>query len=195
MLPSAGRALADAHTIGSSVVSCEQPGDCLMRHQSWVLPPAAGRPRAALEVQRRGDSLVPVVTLRGLTAEQAIGAMLALKPAVGASFDDGPKSDLNCGLYGAAIVYAPQGDAVRRTAAKLPAARSVTIRVQFIVPGFMTLPEQQRTAVLEETPQALARSLRLGRRARRGRHQRGWIGVGSWIACCERSGSRTVWRI
>ncbi|HEY1933054.1 MAG TPA: hypothetical protein VGG99_13655 [Acetobacteraceae bacterium] len=161
LLPGAGRA-ATEQAIGSWVVSCATPGNCLMRHESWVLPPGTGRPSAALEVQRRGDSLVPVVTLRGLSTQAAIGGMLAMQASVAVSFDNGPASDLACDLDGGTIVCAPGGDAVALTAAELPTARSATVRIQITVPGLTALPAQQRTLALQSTPEALARFRAVG---------------------------------
>lgn len=162
LAPVAARAAPAEQDIGSWVVACPTQGNCLMRHQSWVLPPGTGRPSAALEVQRRGDSLVPVVTLRGLSTQAAIGGMLTMKAAVAVSFDSGPAADLACDLGGDAIVCAPQGSAVALTAAELPTARSATVRIQLSLPGLMALPAQQRTMALQATPQALAQFRAVG---------------------------------
>ena len=158
----AGRAWAADQEIGSWVVSCASPGNCLMRHRSWVMPPGGGRPSAALEVQRRGDLLVPVVALRGLSAQAAIGGILALKAAVAVTFDDGPAWNLNCSLDGGAIVCAPQGDGVVLSAAELPTAHEATVRIQLSMPGLMALPSQQRTLALQSTRAALARFRTVG---------------------------------
>ena len=143
--------------IGSWLLQCPGSGGCILRDRDWILPPGAGRPAAALEVQRRGDRLVPVVTLRGLTGEQAIGGLLALQPHATLQFGNGGRADLACDLDGDAVICAPQGDAVAATAAALRGARQVEVGVQLGVRGMMPLPSQGRSLALQDTQEALAR--------------------------------------
>jgi hypothetical protein len=145
--------------IGSWELSCPSAADspCLLRHRNWVLSPGGARPTAAVEVQRRGEALVPVVALRGLPMQAALGGVMAMQPAVGLRFDDGPRITLSCGLDDGAILCAPQGPAVGAAAAALPHARSVTVQMALTVPGMGALPEQDRVLDLAVTPQALAR--------------------------------------
>ncbi|HUB13496.1 MAG TPA: hypothetical protein VMB34_16220 [Acetobacteraceae bacterium] len=148
---------AAPQAIGSWLLQCAGSGGCILRDRDWILPPGAGRPAAALEVQRRGDVLVPVVTLLGLSAQQAMGGLLALQPRVTLGFVPGPRADLGCEMDGDAVVCAPQADAVATAAAALPAASMVTVSVQLGVPGVMSLPSQSRSLTLQDTQQALAR--------------------------------------
>lgn len=145
--------------IGTWVLTCP-PGDkaqpCTLRHRSWVFPPGNGTPGAALEVVHRGGQFVPVVALRGLSTQVALGGMLALQATVALRFDNAPQVELPCGLDGGAIVCTPAGDAAKDAAAELPTSRSVLVRVRLGLPGGMTLPEQSRSLDLQDTPEALA---------------------------------------
>jgi hypothetical protein len=130
---------------------------CMLRHQDWILPPVADRPSVALEVQARGDLLVPVVALRGLSSQAAIGGLVALKAQVALRFDPGPRADLACGLDDGAIVCAPEGPAIAATAAALPVARSVEVQIQLGLPGAMALPGHGSSLELRDTREALTR--------------------------------------
>lgn len=145
--------------IGSWELTCPSAADssCLLRHRNWVLPPGGTRPTAAVEVQRCGEALVPVVAVRGMPMQAALGGVMVMKPSVGLRFDNGPRLELNCGLDGGAILCAPQGAAIAAAAAALPNARSVTVQIALTVPGIAALPEQDRVLDLAATPQALAR--------------------------------------
>lgn len=143
--------------IGSWLLQCPGSGGCILRDRDWILPPGGGRPAAALEVQRRGNMLVPVVTLRGLSGQQAVGGLLALQPHATLQFGAGARADLACDLDGDAVICAPQGDAVAATAAALPGARQVEVGVRLGVPGLMPLPSQGRSLALQDTQEALAR--------------------------------------
>jgi hypothetical protein len=137
-------------------------GRCEMRHRTWVLPPGAGPLRAALEVQRRGERLEPVVTLRGLSGPTALGATLAVQASVELRLDAGAQMPLSCTADGAAIVCAPAAADAAASAEQLPTARSAAVQIQLRLPGAMTLPAQDRTLELQSTPQALARFRLLG---------------------------------
>ncbi|HTW69780.1 MAG TPA: hypothetical protein VME47_07840 [Acetobacteraceae bacterium] len=142
--------------IGSWLLQCTEHG-CILRNRDWILPPGAGGFAAALEVQRRGDSLVPVVTLRGLSAQQAVGGLLALQPRATLQFVPGPGVDLACDMDGAAVMCAPQGDAIATTSAALPSASQVEVGVRLGVPGLMPMPPRVRVLALQDTREALAR--------------------------------------
>jgi len=152
----AAAAPADApQAIGSWLLQCKTSG-CILRDRDWILPPGNGRFTAALEVQRRGESLVPVVTLRGLSEQQMVGGLLALQPRATLHFAPGPRADLACEMDAGAVICAPDGSAVAATAAALPGAYQVEVGVQLGVPG-MALPSQGRVLALQDTPEALAR--------------------------------------
>jgi len=155
ILMAAATPSAAPQTIGSWLLQCKEPG-CILRDRDWIVPPGAGAIAAALEVQRRGDALVPVVTLRGLSAEQVVGGLLALQPRATLHFVPGPSADLACDMDGDAVVCAPEGAAVATTAAALPAARQMEIGVRFGASG-VAQPAQDRVLALWDTPEALAR--------------------------------------
>ena len=199
LLRASAAAMADVQRadeqIGSWVSSCPEAAKrdaCQLRHRNWVLPPGEGRPSAALEVQRRGDALVPVVTLRGLSAPAAIGGMLTLKATVNVRFDGGPRTGLACGLDGDAIVCAPDGAGVPLTAAQLPSAHSADVQILLSLPGMVALPPQDRAMDLQGTREALARFRRSDRRVRHCPPRLGWTGAAFWIACCAGRDSRTA---
>jgi len=151
--------------IGSWVLDCPTvapTGGCVLRGRTWILAPGGGRPGAALEVQDRGDLLVPVVALRGLSTQAAIGGLLALKAQVALRFDSGPPADLVCGQDGGAIVCAPEGSALAATAAALPTAHAVNVQIQLSLPGTMALPAQGSRLELQGTREALARFRAVG---------------------------------
>jgi hypothetical protein len=151
---------AAAQEIGSWVLTCPNGANtepCQLRHQSWVLPPGAGRPGAALEVLRRDEQFVPVIAIRGLSIQAALGGVLALKATVGLRFDNARPIGLACGLDGAAVVCAPGPTETASAASQLAAAHSVVIQVQLSLPGMVTMPEQSRVLDLLGTAEALAR--------------------------------------
>ena len=179
-LPGAAVPAEAPQQIGSWVVECPAPGGaggCMMRDRDWILAPTAGRPSVALEVQGRGGRLVPVVALRGLTAQAApaqavptqavptqavtvqaaIGALLVLQPQVTLRFDAGPRAALACGLDGGAIVCAPEGAAIAATAAALPTARSVEVQVAVRASGTGGPAARAATLDLQGTREAMAR--------------------------------------
>lgn len=151
--------------IGSWVLDCSghaTEGGCTLRDRTWLLPPGPGRPAAALEVQQLGDKLVPVVTLRGLSTQAAVGGLLALQPHATLSLEPGPSVALACQLDAGAIVCAPQGDDVAATAEALPNAATVTLRMQLSVPGGMALPAEGGSLPLHGTREALVQLRAVG---------------------------------
>lgn len=140
--------------VGSWIVTClaNPASSCLMRHESWLLPPGAGSPSVSLDVIQRGGKFVPVVALRGLTKQTALGGMLALNATVTLSLDNGAPIPLVCGLDGAAILCAPAGD----TTTALVSAHTAQIRIALSIPGVASLPEQSRSVELRRTADAIA---------------------------------------
>ena len=115
-----------SEAIGSWVLSCPDAKTlpCQLRHRASMQPAASG-PSASLEVAYRGDQFVPVVTLRGMSMQAALGGVLAVQSDVALRFDNQAPITLGCGLDGGAIVCAPAGDAATAAAAELSAAHSV----------------------------------------------------------------------
>ena len=133
-----------------------------MRHRDWVVAPANGTPSAALELQLRGDALVPVITVRGLPTSAALGGALVVKPTVTLGLDGGKRIDLSCGMSGNYYACAPDAAAVQTIAAALPRARVLSASLTLTIPGMMALPAQDRTLELTGTAVAQARLLAVG---------------------------------
>ena len=145
--------------IGSWVLTCPveaRSEPCLLRHRSGVLAQGAGRISASLEVLHRGGQFIPVIAMRGLSTQAALGGVLASQASVGLRFDGAPRIELACGLDGGAVVCAPAVDAAGAAAGKLGLARSVVVQVKLVLPGGMALPEQSRSLELSQTVDALA---------------------------------------
>lgn len=146
---------AAPQAVGSWMLLCPGHGGCLLQHETWIVPPGSGHPSVALQVQRRGDWLVPVVALRGVTAQAAVGGLLLLHPLVVLRFTPGPPIRLSCGMDAAAVVCAPEDPAA--SAAALARATSVQADLVLTLPGGTALPAQRTTLALSGTAAALAK--------------------------------------
>jgi hypothetical protein len=167
--PATARQRPTEEAIGSWSLTCPappatgaRPDPCILRHQDWIVPQGAGGPAVALEVQARGGGLVPVVVVRGLPVQAAIGGALAARPDIALRLDNLPQTAMTCGLSGAAYACAPAAQDVPAVADALPRARSARVRVVLAVPGLGALPPQERSMDLAGTSQALARLRELG---------------------------------
>lgn len=147
-----------SEVIGSWMLSCPdaKTAPCELRHRASIMQAGTSGPSASLEVVHRGDLFVPVVTLRGMSMQAALGGVLAVQTDVALRFDNLAWTTLGCGLDGGMVLCAPAGDAATAAAAELGAAHSVLVRVQISVPGVTTLPEQSRSLDLQQTVEALA---------------------------------------
>ncbi len=114
--------------IGSWVLSCPdaKTAPCQLRLQSSIMQPGGNGPSASLEVVHRGDLFVPVVALRGVSMQAAIGGVLAVQTNVALRFDAQPWTEIACNLDGAAVVCAPAPDTAALAAAALSDAHSRT---------------------------------------------------------------------
>jgi hypothetical protein len=163
MLASGAALAATEEKIGSWVLSCPgaapggAPGDeqCLLRADKRFLDKAGVT--GDLEVLALGRSLVPVLTLRGLSTEILMTAALAGKTEASMQFEGGRRETLDCVTSNAAYICSPRDDAARELAAGLPAARSVTVRVSVVVAGMKPLQVQEKSLSLSGTGDALAR--------------------------------------
>jgi hypothetical protein len=157
-------AAATQEQIGSWVLSCPgaQSGadGCIMRSSKRLLD--KGGITGDLEVLAEGRSLVPVITLRGLSREMLMAASLAGKPVVSLLFAGAPREALTCSVGPAGYICSPQADAARNLAARLPAARSVTVRVSISVPGMNPFPPREQSIDLAATNEALSRLRTVG---------------------------------
>jgi hypothetical protein len=145
--------------IGTWVLSCPmavgQP--CIMRHRDWILPPVNGSPSAALEIQLRGDILVPVVTVRGLPAIAALGGSVLIKPTLTIGFDGGRKIEMACESGDKSFSCGPPAAVVPVMGGLLPKARRIDASMTIGLPGVAPLPPQERSLELSGTEAALAR--------------------------------------
>ena len=134
-----------------------------MRHRDWVMAPANGTPSAALELQLRGDALVPVITVRGLPASAAVGGAFVVKPSVTLGLDGGKRTDLSCGVSGTYYACAPDASAVPAMATALPTAQVLSSSMTLTIPGMMiVLPPQERSLDLSGTEVAMSRLRAVG---------------------------------
>ena len=133
-----------------------------MRHREWVVAPANGTPSAALELQLRGDALVPIIAVRGLPTSAAVGGAFVVKPTVKVGLDGGKRVDLTCGISGSYYACSPCATAVSTLAAALPKAKVLSATMMLTIPGMMALPPQERTLELTGTATAQARLLAVG---------------------------------
>jgi hypothetical protein len=127
-----------------------------------MLPPADTMLGVALEVQRRGDVLVPVIVVRGLSVSAALAGAFLVKPSVNFGFDRERRIELSCGISGPDYDCAPDAAAVRGMAAVLPTARTAWVRVALSIPGVTSLPPRDQSLELMDTEAALARLAVLG---------------------------------
>jgi hypothetical protein len=159
MLASGTALAAPAEKIGSWVLSCPGPapgaGRCLLRADKRFLDKAGIT--GDLEVQAAGKSLVPVITLRGLSTEILMTAALAGKTEATLQLDGSKREALDCATTGAGYICSPRDDAARNLAAGLPTARSVTMRVSMLVAGMKPLQVQEKSLALSGTSEALTR--------------------------------------
>jgi hypothetical protein len=155
----AGRA-ATQEQIGSWVLNC--PGStphsepCLMRFNQRLFEQAGIT--GDLEVQAQGKSLVPVISLRGLSSEM-LTAAVSMGGTTGASiqFAGDARESLNCAPRTAGYFCSPNDTTAQRLATGLQTARSLRVRVSASMPGMNPLPAQERTLDLSGTKEALAR--------------------------------------
>ena len=145
-----------SQVIGSWVLSCPPTGSCQLRHRTWVVLPGVDTPGVALEVVQRGHLFVPVVAIRGLSAEVALGAVLTVQARVRLRFDAAQRIPLDCGLDGGAVVCAPSDTDASAAAGELAAAHAVLLQVGLGLMGGTTLPEKSRSLELDGTADALA---------------------------------------
>ena len=196
--PVAAQTRPASEEIGSWVLSCPAEAraeTCLLRHRSGVLAQGAGGTSAALEVLYRGGQFIPVVAIRGLSTQAALGGVLAVQASVGLRFDGAPRIELSCGPDGAAVVCAPGVDAAPAAAGQLVSARSVLVQVRLGLPGGWGCPSSRGRWNWGGRRRRWRRSARPHRLASRCRRWRGWIGGGSSIGWRGMQGSSTGWRI
>jgi invasion protein IalB len=146
-------------TIGSWTLTCpaNQSEPCSLRASDWVWPAEAGGLSAALEVQRRGAELVPVIAVRGLAPAMMVGGIAALKPTVTLAFDGGGAFVLRCGMSGGYLACGPDAAVLSAVASALPIAQTAAVEVSLSLPvGSVALPRAV-TLKLSNTAEALGK--------------------------------------
>ena len=146
-----------AEDIGSWVLACPTAANCLLRHRTWLLPPAVGGPSAALEVVWHGGRAMPAVAIRGASVAGALGGVLLLQANAATKFGDAAEMDLPCAPDGGAIVCMPSSAAAIDAASALITSRMVLVRLRLHPAGAPPPPEISRSLELEQTTTALAR--------------------------------------
>ncbi|MEJ0015518.1 MAG: hypothetical protein WDN25_02945 [Acetobacteraceae bacterium] len=149
-------------TIGSWQLSCavdpmSDAQACRMRHTLWLVVPTDGRPGMALEVQMRGDQLVPVVTVRDLSLGSALSGLLALTATAQIRFDGAPMVELPCSLDGASVLCAPGKADAATLADQLAKAKSVLVRFRAVGNLPLPVPDGPLALDLDRTQEALNR--------------------------------------
>ena len=127
LLPSLGFA-QQSETVGTWQLGCvsDRMTDrtaCILRHRE---PAERG---LALEILDRGGRLVPAITGRDLSLENATRGLLAVTGSAQLRFDRNAVMELPCSLEGRSLICTPRaGDAVR-AANELATAERVLVRM------------------------------------------------------------------
>jgi len=153
---------AGPETLGPWILGCAldrmtDRSTCRMLHRDPVAPAAPGLAALALEAERRGPHLVPVVTARDLSLEGAARGLLALTGTVQLRFPPDRLFEMPCGMEGRSLVCAPHEADLPRAAAEFPGAGRALLRVTgLLVPEAQAMAEPVEIR-LSDTPAALAR--------------------------------------
>ena len=81
-----------SEAIGSWVLTCPDAKSvpCQLRNRVPIIQAGGNGPGVSLEVVHRGDRFVPVVALRGMSMQAALGGVLAVQSSVTLQFDNAP---------------------------------------------------------------------------------------------------------
>ncbi|MFL5281259.1 MAG: hypothetical protein ACJ8AW_09725 [Rhodopila sp.] len=140
-------------TIGSwRLVYPDSPGGlgCLLRHKDASLQ--IGGYSVALEVQSVDGALVPVMAVRGLAPQPAVGTFVSI--TVGLRLDQGVWLELPCGQ---ALRCLPDADVLPDLARAFPTARLLRLRLEVTLPTGDALPRPEHEFELNGTKRALQR--------------------------------------
>jgi hypothetical protein len=148
-------ATATQERVGSWVIACPGDAPCVMRFDKWFLDKSGVT--GDLEVEADGNTLVPVLTLRGLPSNVLIAAAAVGKTEASLQFDGGTREALDCAVSEAGYICAPNEAAGSKLAGRLPMARKVIVRVSVTVSGMNSLPVQEQSLDLAGTVEALTR--------------------------------------
>jgi hypothetical protein len=104
--------------------------DCRLRHRDPAEPGTSGRPGLVLELLDRGGRVVPAVTVRDLSLEDASRGLLAFTGTAQLRFPPNRLFEMPCGFEGRSLVCAPRAEDAQRASEELPRAASVLVRMQ-----------------------------------------------------------------
>jgi hypothetical protein len=104
--------------------------DCRLRHRDPLEPGAAGRPGLVLELLDRGGRVVPAVTARDLSLEDASRGLLAFTGTAQLRFPPNRLFEMPCGFEGRSLICAPRAEDAARAGEELPRAATVLLRMQ-----------------------------------------------------------------
>ena len=141
-----------AEVIGTwRLVCADMPaGDCALRHKDASLQ--VGGYGVALEVRSVNNALVPVVAVRGIGPQKAIGTLLTV--TVGLRLDTTDWIELPCGPT---LLCMPAAEALPGLAIAFPAASRMRLRLEVTLPNGQALPVPEHVFDLAGTKRALVR--------------------------------------
>ena len=121
-------------SIGTWRLACVQDrmtdrSTCTLLHAQPAERSTPGSPSLALEIIDRGGRLVPAVTARDLSLDNAARGLLAIAGTAQIRFPPNPMIEMPCGLEGRSLVCAPRAADAARAEQELGAAEKVLIRV------------------------------------------------------------------
>jgi hypothetical protein len=128
--------------------------DCRLRHRDLIEPGAAGRPGLVLELLDRGGRVIPAVTARDLSIEDASRGLLAFTGTAQLRFPPNRLFEMPCGFEGRSLVCAPRTEDAARATEELPRASAVLVRMQVTAAQGGGEPAELRLA---ETGEAIRR--------------------------------------
>jgi invasion protein IalB len=149
-------------SVGSWLISCAMDPMtdaqvCRLRHKLWLVVPDDNHPGMALEVQLRGDQLLPVVTVRDLSLSTALSGLLALTATAQIRFDGAAMAELPCSLDGASVFCTPGKADAALLSEQLAKAKSVLVRFRAVGNLPLPVPDGPLALDLDHTQEALTR--------------------------------------
>lgn len=130
--------------IGSWLLRCAadpmtDEGNCVLRHATWLEVPqpradGSGAPGLALEAVRMGERMVPAVTTRGLSVQDASRAAFGLASSAELRFGRNALLSMPCGIDGRDILCLPLEADAERAARELVEATTVLMRMRGSTP-------------------------------------------------------------
>ncbi len=123
---------------------------CVLRHKDASLQ--IGGYSVALEVQSVDGALVPVVAVRGIPSQAAVGTLVGV--VVGLRLDQDDWVALPCGK---ALRCLPGAEAVAGLARAFPTARTLRLRLEVTLPDGTALPQPEHEFELSATKRAVER--------------------------------------